>query len=421
MRGAMLPRSDLTAAKFACDNRGTVAILFGMLALPMFGLIGAALDFSQAATRKVELQAAVDAAVVAGARLPATANQNRYEAAEHMLAQRLADKGLSGARTTIDATNAEVRVSATFTHQTHILPIMGISSIAVKAESAGRSQVENGGVACMLALNPTTGDGLHLQGINKATSQNCWTWVNSSAATAINAVGASVATAQGFCTVGGVTGGEHFYPSPYTGCEAMDDPFAAKFAATYPDGTCNITNLELKKGTYVLQPGVYCGGIRIRVQANVTMLPGVYLIKDGALEIDSQASLTGNGVSVVFRGSNTRMDIKSGANLVLKAPSSGTYAGFVIVDRKMSTTSSVRETVVQGGGRIKIEGVLYAPQWRMNISGNGEINQESEFFAMVADHFYMEGNGKLHIKSNFANAALPDLMPKIKTGPMLLE
>jgi hypothetical protein len=417
----MKSKSARAICSFVADRKGTVAIMFGMFAVPLFGLIGTAIDVSQAMTKKVQLQAAVDAAVVAGARLPATANQNRYDATEHMLLQRLADAGLSSATNNIQASNAEVRVTATYSHPTLILPIMGVTSLEVKAVSAGRSQIENGGVACVLALNPTTGDGLHLQGINKATSHNCWTWINSSAASSINAVGASVATAQGFCTVGGVTGSEHFHPSPYTGCEAMADPFAEKFATTYPDGACNVTNLELKKGTHTLQPGIYCGGIRVRVQAKVTLAPGTYLIKDGEFNVDAQASVTGNGVTLIFRGANTRLEVRSGADFVVKAPNSGTYAGFVLVDRKLSASSSVRETVVQGGGRIKIEGILYAPQWRMNISGNGDINQESQYFAMIADHFYMEGNGKLHIKSDYAEANLPDLMPKIKTGPMLLE
>lgn len=409
------------AFRLGRDDRGAVAMLFALMAIPMFGMVGSAIDYGQALRKRTQLQSAVDAAVVAGARLPATANQNRYDATEKMLLQRLADQGLSDAQHTISATNAEVRVSASLSYSTAILPLLGLHSIDLQAQSAGRSQIENGGVACLLALNPTTSDGLHLQGINKATAHNCWTWVNSSSASSINAVGASIATAQGFCTVGGTVGGDHFHPSPYTGCEAMADPFADKFATTYPDGACNVNNLELKKGTHTLSPGVYCGGIRIRVQANVTMQPGTYLIKDGALEIDSQASLTGDGVTIVFRGSDTRMDVKSGADLVLKAQSTGDYAGFVLVDRRLSTTSSVRESVVQGGGRIKIEGILYAPQWRMNISGNGEINQESQYFAMIADHFYMEGNGKLHIKSDATVVNLPDLMPKIKTGPMLLE
>ena len=38
-----------------------------------------------------------------------------------------------------------------------------------------------------------------------------------------------------------------------------------------------------------------------------------------------------------------------------------------------------------------------------------------------ADTFYMEGNAKFHIKSDAAAAGLPDLMPKIKNGPVILE
>ena len=70
---------------------------------------------------------------------------------------------------------------------------------------------------------------------------------------------------------------------------------------------------------------------------------------------------------------------------------------------------------------IVIEGIVYAPQWKMNISGNGEINQNSRFFTMVADTFYLEGNGRLHVKSDAAAAGFPEVMPKIKTGPVILE
>ena len=40
---------------------------------------------------------------------------------------------------------------------------------------------------------------------------------------------------------------------------------------------------------------------------------------------------------------------------------------------------------------------------------------------MVADSFYMEGNGKLYVRSNAEAAGLPNIMPKIPTGPLLLR
>ena len=116
------------------------------------------------------------------------------------------------------------------------------------------------------------------------------------------------------------------------------------------------------------------------------------------------------------------MEVSGGANIDFKGPKENATAGvpgFVFIQDKTASPGS--EMIIQGGGRIKMEGVLYAPTWRVNISGNGEVNQESEFWAMVADSFYMEGNGKLYIKSDATAVGLPDLMPKIPTGPLILE
>lgn len=404
------------------DRRGNVGALFSLLIMPMFASIGAAVDIGQALYAKISLQAVVDAAAIAGARLPATANQNRYEAARHMLAARVEQSGLEHVGTQVEASNAEVRIAASYAHPTVLMKMFGYQSIDIEVASAARSQVENGGVACLLALNPSTSDGLHLQGINKSSAQNCWTWVNSDSSSAINATGAALATAQGFCAVGSAVGAEHFAPTPYTGCAPMDDPFADKFSSYYPGAeSCAETDLELKNGSFTLAPGVYCGNTVLRPQANVTFLPGIYVIKGGYFEVQGGASVVGNGVTIFFRGPGTRLIVRGGGSIDLRAPASGDAAGFVLVDRKSVWNSSINETVIQGGGRVRLEGVVYAPQWRINISGNGDINQESRYFAMIADHFYMEGNGRLHIRSDAEAAGLPELMPRIKSGPVLTE
>ena len=185
---------------------------------------------------------------------------------------------------------------------------------------------------------------------------------------------------------------------------------------------CTHTNLELKNGTHTLTPGVYCGNTILKPQAEVTMQPGLYVMRDGYFQVQAGASVTGNGVTLFFYGQNTMMEVRGGGSLDLKAPTTGDLAGFVIVDRKLDWYDpSIRETVIQGGGRLKIEGILYAPQWKVNISGNGEINQEADFFTMIADSFYMEGNGRLNITSDAAAAGFPELMPKIKNGPVMLQ
>ncbi len=53
---------------FTRNTRGNIAVMFALLSLPVIGLAGAGLDFARAINAKAQLQAATDAAVVAGTR-----------------------------------------------------------------------------------------------------------------------------------------------------------------------------------------------------------------------------------------------------------------------------------------------------------------------------------------------------------------
>jgi len=411
-------RDQNPAGVLSCE-KGTVAVLFGLALIPVALAAGISIDYARALTARHQLQNAADAAAIAGARIPATENQNRANAARIAFEANLAQTPLTGVVPVIEATNEAVVVTASYPHPTTFTSIAGIELIDLTVSTRARSQIENGGVACLLALNLTTSDGLHLQGINKQTAENCWAWVNSNSSTAINAVGASAGKAQGYCTAGGVLGAEHFSPAPYTGCEKMDDPFAEQFASYTPPSSCKATNLELSSGSYVLQPGTYCGGINIKPQANVEFLPGEYVIKDGVLKVQANSSAKGNGVVFYFTGTGAQLVVLGGGNVDFKAPASGPFAGFIFVQDAASNPGS--ETTIQGGGRVKLEGIVYTPTWRISIGGNGVLNDEAEYFAMVADSFYMEGNGKLYVRSNAEAVGLPSLMPKIPTGPLLLR
>lgn len=406
---------------FLACKKGTVAILFGLSLVPIVLAAGISLDYVRALNARQQLQNAIDAAAIAGARIPATANQNRAAAARLAFAANVAQTPLAGVVPKIDASNVEVAVEASYSVPTTFTSIAGVTEIDLKVATRARSQIENGGVICLLSLSPTSPDGLHLQGINKQSAENCWAWINSTSSTSINAVGASIGKAQGYCTAGGVLGAEHFSPAPFTPCDPMEDPFAAQFAAyTPPSGACKANNLQLNNGFHVLTPGIYCGGIDIKPNATVWFQPGVYVIKGGRLNVQAQSSVAGAGVAFYFTGAGAQFKVHGGGAVDLKAPAAGSeLAGFVLAQDR--TADPGTSTVIQGGGRIKLEGILYMPTWQVNISGNGEVNQESKYFAMIADSFYMEGNGKLYIKSDAAGANLPHLMPKIPTGPLLLQ
>lgn len=405
-------------SSFNSDRRGNVGIAFAFIAVPLVAFIGSAVDYGNALRTKTKLQSVVDIAASAGARLPATSNANRETAVLAAFNANASSSGIAPGTPTIAATNAQVTVSASATVQTSFLGVIGVNNITVNAESSARSQIENGGVACLISLSESASNGLHMQGINKFSSQNCWAWVNSKSTTSLEAVGAAQGSAQGFCTAGKVVGAEHFHPTPYTECDPFADPFKDKLPAP-ASLECTHNNKQVRSGYETLQPGVYCGGLSLKPQAVASLQPGVYVIKGGDLEVQAQSMLMGNGVVFYFTGQNSGMEIRGGGSVVVKAPATGDYAGFVMIQ---DATSNVGQTVdIQGGGRLKIEGIVYTPTWRITISGNGELNQEAQYFALIADSFNMDGNGRLHIKSDADAAGLPNRMPRIKNGPVILK
>ena len=388
--------------------------------IPMVAFVGSAIDYARALSAKTRLQAITDIAAQAGARIPATANANRFEAA--IKSFQINAEGTVAAQSTpiIKATNAEVQVTASAVVPTTFMKIAGINEVTVNAESIARPQIENGGVACLLALNENAPEGLHMQGINQLQSPDCWTWVNAKSSESINSVGAAAGLAQGFCTQGEVVGAEHFKPMPFTGCSPMEDPFKHKIAPPASAG-CDYNDKRLNNGLHVLLPGVYCGGLELKPQAIATMAPGVYVIKNGRLNVQAQSHLIGRDVVFYFTGTNTGMDVHGGGQMTLRGREEGnSYEGFLFIQDETSNPGG-QQVDIQGGGAVKMEGILYTPTWQVAIGGNGEVNQNAKFWVMVADNFHMEGNGTLYIHSDAESIGLPNLMPRIKNGPVILK
>ncbi len=55
----------LSSKRFLGDRRGNVAMIFGLMAIPVFGIVGTAIDYGRAAKAKQELQSLVDGAALA--------------------------------------------------------------------------------------------------------------------------------------------------------------------------------------------------------------------------------------------------------------------------------------------------------------------------------------------------------------------
>ncbi|MCF6328965.1 MAG: pilus assembly protein TadG-related protein, partial [Henriciella sp.] len=87
------------------NRSGNTAMIFALMAVPMFMVAGFALDFRRASNGKSEVQAAMDAAAISAARAYITSN-------ESTIAARWADAKIAGASTFVsDMAGSATRIS----------------------------------------------------------------------------------------------------------------------------------------------------------------------------------------------------------------------------------------------------------------------------------------------------------------------
>ena len=233
---------------------------------------------------------------------------------------------------------------------------------------------------------------------------------------------------------GGTTGGSRFVPAPLPNCAQQPDPFASLAMPSF--GGCDYSpsgngdddhnSYQYKNVTTTVVPNasgvtVFCGGLEVK-NADVTFPSGIYVIKDGSFKIDaSGATVRGEGVVFLFSGANARLYLRGGGSAILKAPTVAQaaakavlapYAGFLFIDNRNNKPTIA--TDISGGGTVNMQGILYSPSRAVMIGGNGAINQGSTYWSMIADNFYLNGTGDLYMKTDFATAAFPDILPKVK-------
>ena len=419
------------------DERGNVAIFSGLCLLPAILFIGGAIDVAFAIKAREKLQAAADSGTLAAASLgPGASDDDRTDMATKIFTANLGTQGLAGVVPQVVIDGARITLQAGVTVQTSFLKIINIATIDVAAQSAASpsytSTTAAGAKICLLALDPANTDGIHIQGDNRIDYTGCWAHTNSGLATAINSNG-SVARAvgAGHCAVGSfVDDHQDFSPTPQGGCATVPDPFArvsaysasGTYAPTFTPpaipSSCKSSNLNLKKGSYTLEPGRYCGGIHIQAQANVTLNPGIYIIENGDLNVQSGASLTGSDVLFYFTGDAATMTVIGGGTIDLHGRrSDSSFSGFLFMAKPGASTTQISN--IQGGGTFNLEGMLYMPKQTVLVTGNGDVNGSSPMFGMVAKNFDFRGNGIFKLQPPTGSSAVPDIMPTMPTTQVL--
>jgi RHS repeat-associated protein len=190
------------------------------------------------------------------------------------------------------------------------------------------------------------------------------------------------------------------------------DPLASIAAPT--SGTVVSTSpasydMNHKPTNNTFSPGVYCGGLTVGNTngATFTMSPGVYVMAGGGLTLNSQAIVSGAGVTVYNTSSSgwgcsgsynyTPVTISGQVTATLSAPTSGSLNGILFFGNRTgcSTPGSCQDQI-NGGSTVVLNGAVYFKSDKLTITGSNA----SGYMMLVADKIYINGNSTFGTNGN---------------------
>jgi Flp pilus assembly protein TadG len=446
------------------NSAGNATMITGIAAIPLIASAGLAIDYVRGIRAAGELQQVADSAALAAAaaeNFTATTTTGRM-AERQAIAEAYLDQQLPniqdleiegdpevvvGPNTVDIEVNAKVKGSL-------INVVNGIyDSAETSDEDIDGSVASSGGkeidltitskigytkesYVCLLATDRTTlAEQVNFQG-NSEFMATCSVHANSNSNTAIKTSGNAYAEAESFCSVGGWSG-SGFTPDPTGGCSAKDDPYATKAMPTVgscltsaPSGATynSSSGITVKNNTATLSPGVYCGGLHVEVGGTAKLQKGLYVIKQGTLDVASGAALYADGSNgsqegVVFylAGSGAYVTIASGGTFKVTAPGTTTsitstenYKGFAVMSDRRATTKTTctgngyNSISSQNNGDVDIEGGFYVPNQILCVTANGDVNSSSSYFPMIVKQLKMNGTATLYVNNDWNDAGFPE-------------
>ena len=407
-------------------ERGYVMVATTVFSTVLLAFLGLATDVGYLQWQKMRAQTAADAAA-AGAGLQLLQGGDNAS----VVNEGQADAGLNGftngaSRTTVTVNHPPlqgtqagnknaVEVVVQRTVPTYFMSVIGSSGAAVTARAV--TVLGNSGASgCVDTMNPSGSKAFQVTG-SVTVDFYCGIQVASSSASAMFVGGTSIVyDNKSVGVVGGVTlagKGEilNYFGQAVTP-QKISAPIDPLSYVTAPS-TAGLPLQSMAAVTYdknnipaghTMEPGIYCGGFRVRDTgaATFTMAPGVYYIAGGGFTFNSQAKITGTGVTIYntsgplsgVAGCNSGFapfSINGQATVTLNAPTSGPLEGMLFFqDRKIN--SSLANTI-NGGANTVLNGSIYLLHSPLQFAGN---NTGSQYLIMVTDTLTITGDSTVN-------------------------
>lgn len=432
--------------RFRTDKTGNVALAFGLGTPLLFGSVGIAVDYASWIGQTAMMQKAADAAALAAARelnlgaprderiqaiaegvVAATFTPNSGDSPVRVKAHRIKSPP-DGKQTKEKAPPPDAVRVTLWQRKTAILsrfvtPELTDIEVSATAVQSGNTRV------CVIGLDEAAADTIRLDDSARISAPDCSVHSNSRSPKGMRSDNHATMASLRACTAGGYSGlSSNYRPSlPVTDCPKTRDPLAERPPPAV--GGCRYENLVVEAGVRILDPGTYCGGLKLEPGAIVWLNPGVYVIKDGPLHVGppllsvsiaglasvgvAPAVMKGNNVGFYFTGTVapdpdgrvTVLRFMKESVVELTAPKTGPMAGLLFHEDRTGPPDRRYEIVSDSARRLV--GTIYLPRGVMSVSANQTVADRSEYTAVVTRRLELFKAPDLVLNARYADTDIP--------------
>ena len=206
-------------------------------------------------------------------------------------------------------------------------------------------------------------------------------------------------------------------PVPTTDCPAVPDPLLGR--APPVAGSCDQTGYAVNNGNQILDPGTYCGGLKIKGTAAVTFTAGTYIIKDGKFTVEDNSKITGEHVGFYLFGNASVINFTDDASVTLTGSKDGDMAGLLFFEDRAAPIN--RKHHIQSTKVDVLTGTIYLPRGQLLIDPNSEVAQDSAYTAIIAHRLELTEGPELVLNSDYGGTDVPVPAGIVSTSQVVLS
>ena len=385
---------------------GSALVSFSLAAPVLIGIVGLATGLATYSMKVAELQAVADTSALGGANelaLAGTSDDAVKSVAISYVTSQLADKEdavTSAAEINRKAGTLRVALEESWTPVfaqligAHMTPIR----VDATASLAGMTNI------CILALDGSGPKAVHMDKSAKLKANNCEVYSNSTHSEGIRLDQNSSVVALSICSAGGYKAKTtSVNPLPTTDCPAVPDPLLGR--APPVAGSCDKTGFAINNGSQILDPGTYCGGLKISGTASVKFKPGTYVIKDGKFTVSNSAKIIGTHVAFYLLGNASLIDFKDDASVTLTGAADGNMAGLLFFEDRAANLG--RKHRIKANNADVLTGTIYLPRGKLLIDPDDTVAKDSAYTAIIAYQLELDEGPELTMNTDYGATDVP--------------